>query len=472
MANRPQTGGRSCEKKKVMSLTVAFRGDGDNLPQVPTAQHTLKPAQAFIAVTCKVNPRLPTERLALMKNTRNSAQVMGTVSYPTILDVKQGELVFGIRGRGGAGSGAAGGSGGMIWQGETGTAVFSAVNGMVVRGPSQEAFEDSLFLAGVAANPATFERGQGTTPSLTVQVAGSGTTYNTGRFPISFGDLLVWRMPAVTPEGRSRPEGMPAPGGGRPRDKLVAIIEPLRESHVADMLRSLGAVSARYLLKEASLSKLPLSNADPQSRGNGLSRTEHYALAQKDLMLGALFHGLTALADLGVITINAPADPLTPNGYIAKDEDLKCSLTDLVGGGARTDQTADAQKRYEEGLVWLGAKLGLVQTRKHKENCELTRKVLGRQLAGSITDDSKLKADYSEARLFQKMGPVRVTNGGALHKYNLNNPAAHLVKHQMEYARRAEQAYTISQLELQRRIWGRAMSNAPTGEPVDFAMGV
>ena len=430
--------------------------------------NTDDPKQARVTADVQVNPAL------LAARTRDAEHVSARDLIGSLqqgyLNVIPGELVFTRRGEVALVGYTDANPGDAVNQ------VFSAFNGVSVQGLTQEQFESNWQMVGIAWDGYDFADPNQENGRITVLQRGGGTTFNTGTQAISGGDLLVWRLPSVDPVERDRPTGHAGRAPGRIAGKHTAIVEPLNAATSRMTVRNYGAGAARYLLQEASAAELAVSRLRPGA-AKPPGKREHYALAQKSLLLGAGWTLVTALAQLGIVTVNAPRAPLDSRAnYTAYASALERSLAgnentavDFSGAqpafGQRTD---DEQRQFEDGLVWLGAQLGLVNERDHPhlpENTRLTHEVLGRQLSGACTHDAALNEQYSLARLFKGVR-ARNTRSG----YADSNPAAHLVRHQQEYLGVAEHAYNMGYLELVSRVWGKAKRASVPGGPLDYVM--
>ena len=434
------------------------------------AGNTDHPKQARVTIDAKVNPALYAARTAELDAVENKRDVIGSLQE-AYLNVTPGEPVFAHRG-------GAALQGYSQFPGEVSNLVFSSFNGVSVQGLTQEQFESEWQMVGIAWDAYTFGDPNQLQSGITVQARGAGTTYNTGTQAIALGDLLVWRLSAVDAVERAREGGHAGRAPGRMDGKHTAILEPLNAVTSRMAVRNYGSGAARYLLQEANAAELAVSRLRPGA-AKPPGKREQYALAQKSTLLGALMHGITALAQLGLVTVNAPRAALLSranyNGYGAVTErtlaGTEQTAVDFTAGGATPTfrpRTDDEQREFEEGLVWLGAQLGLVNERDHPhlpENSQLTHEVLGRQLSGACTHDAALNEQYSLARLFKGTRAKNTRSG-----YADSNPASHLVRHQQDYLGVAEQAYNLGYLELVARVWGKALSASAPGEPLDYVM--
>lgn len=437
-------------------------GYGDDTDQAKMARVTLD---------VKVSPTLLVMRTGATKHVPRE-QVIGTLQQG-YLDVVPGEPVFTKRG------GDAVLSGNTSYAGENMNRGFSSFNGISVQGQTQEQFESQWQMVGFAwdgyvhGDPDQLESG------ITVLVGGSGSTYNTGTQVFAMGDWIFWRLSDVDYAQRALETGHAGRVPGGVVGKHTAILEPFNTATTRMAARNFGSGAARFLLQEATVAQLAVSRLRAgATRPPG--KREHYALALKSLLMGGLHLGLTALAQGGMITVHAPRDPLRPgpNHYGKHRAVLDRALSSTMGGTQTVDysggqpvvreRSADEERQFKDGLVWLGAQLGLVDEGDHPhlpENTKLTHQVLGRQLSGACTHDSALNEEFSLARLFPG-----VRSRGTRSGYADSNPASHLVRHQQQYIGETEFAYANGFREMMTHVVGKATKPSVPGGVLDYVL--
>ena len=417
--------------------------------------------QGEVTNNCSVNPRLLEIRQAVKKRYPAENAVFGQAGKAEDLSLHPNELVFAPKGTK---------TGGNHFAGEPGVTVFSAFNGIAIEGRDQYEFESDFQLIGLNKSTYLLDDEQQPRNGVSVRTRGSGTTWNTGNKEILVGDTIVWRLPSVDP--RKRGKEMHQRIEGIPSNKILAILEPID-------------LRGNYRLTESAISWLMQSQAresriemlDP-AHGASLDKRQEYAVALKSNALGNLYHGMMALVNLGIITINAPPNPLSAATYNDYAQTLeRRSLLDAIEERVEVDadgnvtevrpKTGDERDRDEDKAVWLGSKLGLVNRGHLQESGPVTRAVLGRQFAGIMVDPVAQDA-YSEKHVFIKE-PIYV-RGTTLPKFNRRNPAARIVQHQLSYPTQGQAAFNIAYDSIQSQVVGRALNSANPGEYLDILM--
>lgn len=372
-------------------------------------------SQAEVTVNAMADPGLYMARKKASKLAQNNPkQVMGGgIDSMNLLDIVPGELVFSRRG----GQAPVGG--------EADVYVASSFNGMVVARKTQEEFEDELELQGVAKGDYRYGSATQLQSGLAVRNRGGGSLLNTGSKHIRPGDLIIWRAPSVDFAERERESTRLPRIVGQSAEKLTAIVEPLRKDHTRNLARS--AVSKIVGASDKELL------AGLKSGHKGRSRTDEYAAALTEDGLMKTFLGVSALVAEGY-KITAP--------------------------GAN----ANAANDTERTLLDLGSVLGLVRKNHSQASAKLIRNVLGRQHAGVMKYSDQKRYSLKNAFTSKTLREHHGTSS----RYNRREPAADLLRRQLESSQRAQEAYNDAHMRVMSRVVGKALKGAAPGRKADY----
>lgn len=108
----------------------------------------------------------------------------------------------------------------------TGFAVFNGIR--LDSRATQQSFEDSFLFIGLSTREFVYNE-----PGTTIGVRTTGlSTIWLGGTDVDFGDRLRWRLPSIDPALRASEAQYEHPVDGRPKEKLMAVIERVNPAHV------------------------------------------------------------------------------------------------------------------------------------------------------------------------------------------------------------------------------------------------
>ncbi len=186
-------------------------------------------------------------------------------------------------------------------RGSNGEAGFTSINGIANHQyDSVEDLQDRLYYVGISKLNYKVLSEEQPKSGLSVIRYGASTYHYTGRVPSYPGDTMVWKLPDIHfRSGQFKPNSH----SGKPRGKLLAILEPLDWQELDYYLLSLYTtimdkgddgiygMSVRKLLEENI---------------RGLNRKKEAALAFKKHTLMTAMRSIESLSERNIVTINTP----------------------------------------------------------------------------------------------------------------------------------------------------------------------